>query len=80
MEKRGGNRNITLFTSKSEKTLNMKMKYGHKQRVIRRKEKSWKDVTPTSRIQHPKQLEYLIRKHPTTHENIQQHMKTIENT
>ena len=40
-----GSGNIILFTSKPEKTPNMKIKYGHKQRGIRRKDRTQKDAT-----------------------------------
>ena len=48
--KRRRDGNIALFTSNPKKTPNIKIKYGHKQREIRRKERNRKDVTPTSGI------------------------------
>ena len=62
MERRGENGNIALFTSKPEKSPNMKIKYGHKQRWIRRKnrggygEKTELEKMPIKKtiISHPK--------------------------
>ena len=72
MEKRGGSGNIALFTSKPEKTPNMKIKYGHKQRGIRRKDRTQKDATRN---------DYNISLENTQqHENIPQYTKTTEST
>ena len=72
MEKRGGSGNIALFNSKPEKTPNMKIKYGHKQRGIRRKDRTQKDATRN---------DYNISPENTQqHENIPQYTKTTEST
>ena len=54
MERRGGSENISLFTLKPEKTPNMKIKYGHKQRGYEEKTKLEKMPPETATISHPK--------------------------
>ena len=64
MERRGENGNIALFTSKPEKTPNMKIKYGHKQR----------------RYEEKTELEKMPPENTQQHQNIQQYTKTTEST
>ena len=72
MERRGGSGKIALFTSKPKKTPNMKIKYGYKQRGIRRKDRTQKDATRN---------DYNISLENTQqHENIPQYTKTTEST
>ena len=54
MKRRGENRNIALFTSKPEKTPNMKIKYGHKQRGYEEKTELEKMPPEMVTISHPK--------------------------
>ena len=68
MERRGENGNIALFTSKPEKTPNMKIKYGHKQR-------GYEEKTELKKMP----LEMVTIFHPKTTNNTQRQLKAPEN-
>ena len=77
MERRGENGNITLFTSKPEKTPNMKIKYGHKQRGIWRKDRGGygeKTELEKTTISHPK-----TPNNTKTSNNTRRQLKALEN-
>ena len=74
MERREGSGNITLFTSKPEKTPNMKIKYGHKQRGYEEKTKFEKMSPETATISHPK-----TPNNTKTSNNTQRQLKALEN-
>ena len=69
MERRVENENIALFTSKPEKTLNMKIKYGHKQRGY--EEKTELEKMPPGMV---------TMSHPKTTNNTQRQLKAPEIT
>ena len=68
MKRRGENGNIALFTSKPEKTPNMKIKYRHKQRGY--EEKIELEKMP---------LEMVTISHPKTTNNTRRQLKAPEN-
>ena len=65
MERRGGSRNIALFTSKPKKTPNMKFKYGHKHRRYEEKTELEKMSPETATIFHPKTPNNMKRSNNT---------------